>query len=514
MTLDMDRVFKPTEKQTLFWGACKHYDEVGYGGARGGAETTAVCWLASDHFSLEYPGNIGLIVRKDLVDLRKTTMLEFRKYMKQYHPGLPVKWHNSSPIHCDIYTGHHDSDNEPIFSRIYWSDTKDIEDWRSGNLGYVIMDEATEISDEFVKMIRAAIGRHRLPDGRRAPRRLIWASNPGPGWCKKEFPVNKVGPQRREIRLALEDGSHETVTRAFIPAKPKDNPHLPKTFEAHLRENYPEIWYRRWVEGDWAAFEGMVFPEFDLARHVLPEHVALRGYGYRHFLAMDWGRRNPAAAMLVSKDSDNHWYVWGEHYKAGWDPEQHVPALRKMMHGLGPHIQLMDPAAVDQSTGIQIYHQFNKMPYDDPDERFRFAGWPKCKNGPNDTISYLSYLMRNDMLHISPKCPWFIEQISEWEWEPMSPIMADRRSPKEIPKDKDDHTIDAVMGPMQYWRMAVVRAREGEKVSVLEQTFVDAEAGPKIKREDVVDTLSPVRTRSTNDRINRKSSRRDPYEGL
>ena len=321
-------LFQPTSKQVLFWNACHHSDEIGYGGARGGAKTTALYWLAADMMSLSYPGNVGLVVRKDLVDLKATTMEEFRRFCGQYHQGLPIKWNMSSPIRCDLFTGRHDHRGDPIYSRIWWSDTKDPESWRSGNLGWCMIDEATEVSHDFVQMIRAALGRHTLPDGTRPPKRLVWASNPGPGWCKREYPVGTKS-LRRMVDLELDDGSRGKIERVFIPATPRDNPHLPTDFEAQLRANYSEIWVKRWVEGDWSAFEGMVFPEFTVDRHVLPKKVDLSGYGHRHFLTMDWGYRNPAACMVVSKDGDDHWWVWKEYYAKERTPDQHSTFVRK-----------------------------------------------------------------------------------------------------------------------------------------------------------------------------------------
>lgn len=465
--------------------------------------------------SLSYPGNVGLVVRKDLVDLKATTMEEFRRFCGQYHQGLPIKWNMSSPIRCDLFTGRHDHRGDPIYSRIWWSDTKDPESWRSGNLGWCMIDEATEVSHDFVQMIRAALGRHTLPDGTRPPKRLVWASNPGPGWCKREYPVGTKS-LRRMVDLELDDGSRGQIERVFIPAAPKDNPHLPTDFEAQLRANYSEIWVKRWVEGDWSAFEGMVFPDFTVDRHVLPKKVDLSGYGHRHFLTMDWGYRNPAACMVVSKDGDDHWWVWKEYYAKERTPDQHSTFVRKLMRGLGPHTQLMDPAAVDQSDGVPIWQQFNRMSYSDPGERFRFSGWPKAKHGPEGTIVFMQYLLRNDMLHVSPDCHHFIEELGEAEWEPLSSAMEDRSNPKEKMKDRNDHCIDAVFGAMQYWRLSVRQAPMEEEMTGMEKTFADAMRTPKIERMDMVDTVTPVGTRSSNERADsRKRKRRsDPYEGL
>jgi hypothetical protein len=67
----------------------------------------------------------------------------------------------------------------------------------------------------------------------------LLASNPDPGWVKERF-----------IDQKLDD-------HVFIPALPKDNPHLPIDYVPKLKAIFPESWLKRYLEGDWTAFEGV-----------------------------------------------------------------------------------------------------------------------------------------------------------------------------------------------------------------------------------------------------------------
>jgi hypothetical protein len=72
----------------------------------------------------------------------------------------------------------------------------------------------------------------------------LLASNPDPGWLKYRF-----------IDQKKED-------HVFVPALPKDNPHLPPDYVPRLQRVFPDEWQKRFLEGDWGAFEGAnnVFP--------------------------------------------------------------------------------------------------------------------------------------------------------------------------------------------------------------------------------------------------------------
>src|SRR5690606_2965705 len=139
-------------------------------------------------------------------------------------------------------------------STILWRETADETKLLSANIAWAAIDEATLVSDEFYDTITSRLGRHTLPDGTKPPRKLLWASNPGPGWCKRLFPVGSK-PRKSTQTLTDRDGNAVEYVRAFVPALPRDNPHLSPDYEARLRANHPAIWVRRFLDGDWDAFE-------------------------------------------------------------------------------------------------------------------------------------------------------------------------------------------------------------------------------------------------------------------
>lgn len=430
-------IFKPTDKQAFALRAAfsDGIDEILYGGARGGGKTIFDAAFMLE-YALRYPGSRGLCVRRDLVDLRPTTLKEFRAYCATYYPQLPIRWNMSSPIMCWININ-------GVESEIQWGDTKDPDSYRSANLNYCVVEEATEVSTEFVLIIKATLGRHILSDGRRPPSKLILTTNPGPGYCKDEFPV---GPLIRKRTVPLDNG--QKITRLYIPALPKDNPHLPANFEALLRAQYPEVWVKRWVNGDWDAFEGQVFPEFDELHHVLdypPDRQKMARTGWTHILGADWGFRNPAAGLCCSIDYDGEWWIWDEYYGAERNVADTAPYMLNLAEGVPWRAQVMDYAAQDQSTGTSIMKMFNAL-------GMRFQPCSKRKHGADGSIMFLKRLLAARMLHISPLCQNLIRELKNARWQSLPTTQTNTKSDPEKMVDKDDHAIDALFYAFEYWR--------------------------------------------------------------
>jgi hypothetical protein len=454
-----------TPKQQMFHDSVARHQETGFGGARGPGKSFALGHEALRQ-SIYYPGNLGAIVRKDLVDLKDTTMETLRRYVLPPYQaqGLKARFTGGNRPDLEIDTGRG-------ISTILWRDAKDEASLMSANLGWVAFDEAVEVSEDFYLMISAAIGRCRLPDGTLAPKRLFWASNPGPGWPKRYFPVGNKPCKRPVVKIG-DDGLEYTTHAAFIPALPRDNPNLPPNYEADLRAKYPDVWVRRFLDGDWSAFEGQVFPEFDHSIHVLERDPEIGEGHYLHILTADWGYRSPFAALLVSIDAQGNFLVSREYRATERTPDMHLPYLRKLCEGVKIHVHLMDPAAVDQSDGVTLRDQFTDL-------GMPFIGYAKQKTGPEGSITFLKTLLRDHRIKIAPKCAGLITELSEAMWERQTPAMADKRNPVERMQDKDDHSIDALFGALQWYR-----SRPAAPLTEQQQARVEAQERFHMERSE------------------------------
>jgi len=96
-------------------------------------------------------------------------------------------------------------------------------------LGWFAIDQAEEITENQFLLLDGRL-RLNLPG---IIYKALLTANPDPGWLRSRF-IEEARPDHR-----------------YIPAVPKDNPFLPKDYEAKLKEIYPEEMVRRLLEGDW-----------------------------------------------------------------------------------------------------------------------------------------------------------------------------------------------------------------------------------------------------------------------
>lgn len=269
--------FTPTQTQDRVWetiekAAPGSLSVIGYGGAVGGGKTRTLAELAID-LSLDHPGNRILVGRKDLVDLRTTTLEEFDRVC----PPELIAHHAESPI--IIREIRDPSWPKGVTSRIFFRELKDWIGLGSEQYGAVLLEEAGEIAEGAAKML---ITRLRHPAASKYV--FVAASNPWPGWFERWF-IDRKLPE--DLLAAVQ----ATVT--FIPAKIADNPHLPANYETLMRAFFhgDDDWIARMVEGRFDSFEGQVYREISplmLWDKPVPPFVRLVG-------GLDFGGANEKA---------------------------------------------------------------------------------------------------------------------------------------------------------------------------------------------------------------------------
>ena len=245
--------FAPTLRQRELWQTVrmplgKSGDAVvlaGYGGAMGGGKTRALAELALDT-AQAFPGTRILVARLRYTDLYGTTMREFLDHCPVH---LIAARRRSSPEQLTVSS--REGPGAP--STIQFRHLTDWTGLGSQEYGAVFIDEAGEVSEEAARMLVT-----RLRHPAQPIRLLVAASNPWPGWFERWF-------VRRELPL---DRFEEADLRLdFIPARIRDNPHLPDNYERLQRAMLSEDWVERFVDGRFDAFMGLVYTRFDRVIH-------------------------------------------------------------------------------------------------------------------------------------------------------------------------------------------------------------------------------------------------------
>lgn len=236
--LEIDWQYHPKQNEALDILELPEVEELCYGGAKGGGKSVVGCrWVfrtdcatikAFDLKPSKYPIPVGFMGRKRATDFNKTTL---ETWKRQIPPSLyRINEQKKEIIICETV--------KEVFGG--FDDRQDIEKFNSAEYGHFFVDQAEEITEDEIGMLRAAL---RLKiNGKPLKYKGLLTANPAQCWLKREFvdkPHNK-GPLR------------------FLQALPSENPYLPETYFNRLDmafKHRPEL-LRAYKFGDWTALEG------------------------------------------------------------------------------------------------------------------------------------------------------------------------------------------------------------------------------------------------------------------
>jgi len=280
------------------------------------------------------------------------------------------------------------------------------------------VDEATTLPEAYFTQL---LGRMSVPGAR-----MFATTNPdNPAhWLKARF-LDRLQslPDWRRFRLTLDA-----------------NPALRPAYVASIKREFTGLWRRRFIDGEWVAAEGAVYPMWDPDRHVvawdaLPAMRRLLAVG------VDYGTTNPTAALLLGLGADRRLYLVDE-----WrhDPRQANARLtdaqlsaRLRAWLAGPRLPerpgeppppgiewvVVDPSAA--SFKVQLHHD----------------GVPGLADADNDVaygISIIASGLGGDWLRASDRCRGLIAEAPGYSWDPKATARGEDR-----PVKTADHSLDA-----------------------------------------------------------------------
>ncbi len=263
-------------------------------------------------------------------------------------------------------------------------------------LGGVLLDEAALMPRSFVEQAMARCSE----EGAK-----VWMSlNPeGPGhWLYQEWILQAEAKKALRVHFTMED-----------------NPSLSEAVRARYRGMYSGVFYRRFVLGEWAAAEGLVYPMFDPGRHVVKR---LPGGLKGTYISVDYGTMNPFSAGLWGQ-ADGKWYRMREFYhngreKGAMTDEEYYKAVCKLA-GNGTPAIIVDPSA---ASFIQCVRKHGRFPV------------KKAKNAVLPGIRHLAEELQEGRIFFSAGCADTIREFGLYHWEP--------DGAKDQPVKEDDHAMD------------------------------------------------------------------------
>jgi hypothetical protein len=229
----MEVNIKLTKKQGQAWKLLMDdkTNEVLYGGSAGAGKSWLGClWITT--LCLKYDGIRCLIGRTVLQQLKLTTLNTLFETLQSM--GLKSGEHYVYNGQSNVITFTNKS--EIILKDLAYQPSDPNFDSLGGlELTAVFVDEAAQISQLAYNILKSRM-RFKLTEYNLQPK-ILMTCNPGQVWLKKMFYLPY-------IQETLEPN------KAFVPALPLDNPHLPSSYIEMLK-GLPPMQRKRLLEGDW-----------------------------------------------------------------------------------------------------------------------------------------------------------------------------------------------------------------------------------------------------------------------
>lgn len=281
---------------------------------------------------------------------------------------------------------------------------------RGSSIKYVYGDEVADWNEEVFEMLKSRLDKpYSCFDG---------ALNPqGPNHWLKEF---------------LDSEDFDTYVQKYTIF---DNPFLDPDFVKNLCKEYEgSVYYKRYILGEWALAEGLVYPMFAREKHVFKGEIE-RVRGCRYFVTIDYGTVNAFAINIFEFDGRKSRMIKEVHHdgrKNGrLDNEAYYKLLDDAIGDLPVEKVVVDPSA---AGFIQTIIKYGKYIVEGANN--------DVLNGIQEVTKYLNY----GLLTIHESCVETIKEFQQYSW--------DDKTNDDVVIKENDHHLDA----LRYYVYGVARA--------------------------------------------------------
>lgn len=284
-------------------------DEILYGGARGGGKTEAgLAWLIEPEY---YTNRMykGLVIRKNFDDLS-----DWIARARLFYHGMAEISGNPPVIRFKhggfIRTGH-------------LKDSDAYNKYLGHEYHKILIEELTQIprEEDYLKLL--STNRSSVPELKAA---AFCTTNPGGAghnWVKERW----VKKARNQTYIDPQSGK----SRIFIPSRVEDNPTLMNNDPSYINflNSLPDRLKRAWRDGDWDAFEGQFFEDYNENIQCIDPFVIPREWPL--YAGLDPGWSSPCSFILGTKDFEGTIYNILTYSVAGQSPEQHAKMIKSIL---------------------------------------------------------------------------------------------------------------------------------------------------------------------------------------
>lgn len=266
---------------------------------------------------------------------------------------------------------------------------------RGSSIKYVYGDEVADWNEEVFEMLKSRLDKsYSCFDG---------ALNPqGPNHWLKEF---------------LDSEDLDIYCQKYTLF---DNPFLDKGFVDSLCKEYAgSVYYKRYILGEWALAEGLVYPMFSREKHVVKGEIEFHRNS-QYFVSIDYGTVNPFAIGVFEFDGRKSTMIKEFHHKGGSenrvDNEKYYKQMCDTIGNLPIQYILVDPSAAGFIETIKKYAKYIVKGADND-----------VLNGIQEVTKYLNM----GLLQIHESCTETLKEFEGYAW--------DDKHDDEVIKENDHH---------------------------------------------------------------------------
>lgn len=383
----MDAVFeliRPYQRDFVY---SKKRFILGSGGVRAGKTLGNVGRIL--RLCLLKPKTFIPVVGESLPFLKRTIMRDWEEYV----PKALILGHNKAESRYFL----------PHGSEVQFITGEDPNSLKSLTCDHVCIEEMTNLKEESFKMLRTRISK----GGKEAS--IFGATNAGPftSYVYKMF---------METPMANSE---------VIYSKSHDNPFLDEAYLEDLEDikrTNPD-YYRRMVEGQWGALEGLVFE--------VPKEAAIIGrpkeiwdeerqrWLFEKVIAgIDFGYNSPMAISVIGK-LGNKWYLVDEVYRTEMGRDELESECHRLMDEFHISRFFADPSRKDIIEDLRKKH----IPIE------------KASNAVYEGIMHVkSVIGSGNFTVLRDQCPYHMREFDSYIWDKSKP---------DHPIKVNDHAMDA-----------------------------------------------------------------------
>lgn len=219
-----------------------------------------------------------------------------------------------------------------------------------------------------------------------------------------------------------------------------DNLTLSESTKARYKSLYSGTFYERYILGRWVAADGLVYPMFDHAKHVV-EPIP-RNYS-QYYVSVDYGTLNPFSAGLWGCCS-GVWYRIAEYYYDGrargkqLTDEEYYTAMVQLIGGLPITAVIVDPSAASYIACIRRHGRYNVIP---------------ANNAVLDGIRLTATCLQQGKIAINSCCTNTLQEITAYVWD----TQRSQKTGEDRPVKEHDHAMDDI----RYFCQTILRSTPG-----------------------------------------------------